>query len=184
MRSSLLIAAALLAGSLPGSALAQSNTSTKNIGIVGTVPILCAGGTLTGGNTFDVGVLIDTTTGFLRSDLAAPDQTLAGSYCSTRTTINVVATPMTAQNFTVTPPNGFSRQVDYTASASGWTVAPARFNTASATNPAATQSRDTAFTGPITVGIGGFATAGGSALRLVADTTYRGTVTVTLTAVD
>lgn len=182
MRAPFLIAAALLA--VPGVAAAQSTTDTKSVAIVGTVPILCAGGTLTGGNTFDVGVLIDTTTGFLRSDLAAPSQTLAGSYCSTRTTINVVATPMTAQNFTVTPPSGFSRQVEYTATASGWTTTPASYRTDSATNPAATQSRTTAFTGPITVGIGGFATTGGDALRLVADTTYRGTVTVTLTAVD
>ncbi len=182
MRAPFLIAAVLLA--VPGVASAQTNTDTKNIGIVGTVPILCAGGTLTGGNTFDVGVMIDTTTGFLRSDLAAPDQTLAGSYCSTRTTINVVASPMIAQNFTLTPPNGFSRQVEYTATASGWTTTPASYRTDAVTNPAATQSRTSAFTGPITVGIGGFATTGGSALRLVADTTYRGTVTVTLTAVD
>ena len=182
MRAPFLIAAALLA--LPGVAAAQTNTDTKNIGIIGNVPILCAGGTLTGGNTFDVGVMIDTTTGFLRDDLGAPAQTLAGSYCSTRTTINVVASPMIAQNFPLAPPSGFSRQVEYTATASGWTTTPASYRTDAATNPAATQSRDSAFTGPITVGIGGFATTGGSALRLVADTSYRGTVTVTLTAVD
>lgn len=174
----------VLALALPGVALAQSNTSTKNVAIVGTVPVLCSGGTLTGGNTFDVGVLIDISTGFLRSDLSAPNQTLAGSFCSTRTTINVLATPMTAQNFTASPPSGFSRFVDYTATASGWTTTPASYSTASASNPAATQSRDTAFTGPITVGIGNFGTGGGNALRLVADTTYRGTVTVTLTAVN
>lgn len=184
MRSSTLIASALLALALPGVAAAQTNTSTKNVGIVGFVPVICAGGTLTGGNTFDVGVLIDTTTGFLRSDLAAPTQTLAGSFCSTRTTINVLATPMVAQNFTATAPEGFSRQVDYVATASGWTTTPASYNTATTANPAATQSRDSAFTGPITVGIGRFATTGGAARRLVADTTYRGTVTVTLTAVN
>lgn len=184
MRLSLLIAPVLIAMALPRAAHAQSNTSTKNVPITGFVPIICAGGTLAGGDTFDVGVLIDTTTGFLRTDLSAPNQVLAGSFCSTRATINVLATPMVAQNFAATPPGGFSRQVDYVATASGWTTTPASYNTAAATNLAATQSRATAFTGPITVGIGGFATGGGSALRLVADTNYRGTVTVTLTAAD
>ena len=47
---------------------------------------------------------------------------------------------------------------------------------------AATQTQAGAFTGDITVGIGSFATTGGSNLRLVADTNYSGTVTVTLTA--
>ena len=183
MRASLPIAAVLTALALPMAAQAQS-TSTKNVAIVGNVPVLCSGGTLTGGNLFDVGVLIDTSTGFLRPDLSAPDQVLTGTFCSARTTINVLATPMLAQNYTATPPGGFSRQVDYTATASGWTTTPARYNTAAAANAAATQSRDSAFTGPITVALSGFATGGGSALRLVADTSYRGTVTVTLTAVN
>lgn len=183
MRASLLIAA-LVTGSMPAAALAQSSTATKNVGIVGNVAVICSGGTLTGGNTFDVGVLIDTTTGYLRNDLSAPDQVLTGSFCSARTNINILATPLVAQNATATPPSGFSRQVNYVATASGWTTTPASFDTAAATHPAATQSRTTAFTGPITVGIGNFATSGGEALRLVADTVYRGTVTVTLTVVS
>lgn len=181
----LLLALSAFAVALPGAALAQSTTSTKEFAVIGNVPPMCAGGTLTGGNsTFDLGVLIDTTTGFLRTDLASPNKVLTGSFCTTRSSINVVATPLTAQSFTATPPAGFSRTVNYTATAAGWTTTAASFNTASATNAAATQTRATAFTGDITVGIGGFATGGGTSLRMIADTSYRGLVTVTLAAVN
>jgi hypothetical protein len=168
-----------------GAAQAATDTDSKNFGVQGSVPPLCVGGTVNGGvETFDLGVLINTTTGFLRTDLTAPDKVLAGSFCSARSTIAIAATPMTAQNFTAAAPAGFSRSVDYTATASGWTTTPATFNTAAASNPAATQTRATAFSGPIMVGIAGFGTTGGNTLRMVADTQYRGLVTVTLTAVN
>lgn len=185
----LLIGLALAVAATP--ALAQSNgetggtSDTKEFAVIGNVPALCSGGTLVGDDaTFDLGVLIDTSTGLLRTDLSAPDKILTGSFCSARSTINVDAEAMTAQNFTATPPAGFSRTVNYVATASGWTVTPASFDTALAVNSAATQSRDTAFTGDITVGLSDFATGGGSALRLVADTDYLGTVIVTLAAVE
>lgn len=172
---------ALCAATLAAPAFAQSDTDVKNFAVTGNVPALCSGGLLTGsGSTFDVGVMIDTATGFLRTDLAAPDKLLAGSFCSARSTITVDATPMFAQTFTGTPPAGFSRAVNYTATASGWTATPAVFNVGAASNPAAVQLRPTAFTGDITVGVSAFSTAGGAALRLVADTSYVGTVTVTL----
>jgi hypothetical protein len=164
---------------------AQSDTDVKTFTVTGNVPALCSGGALSGtGSTFDVGVLIDTATGFLRTDLAAPNKQLSGSFCSARSTITVNATPMLAQNFTGTPPANFSRTVNYTATASGWTDAPAVFTVGAASNPAAVQQRPTAFTGDITVGVSSFTTAGGSALRLVADTSYLGTVTVTLAVVN
>lgn len=177
--------AALVALAASATVHAATDTDSKNFGVQGSVPPLCVGGTVGGGGeVFDLGVLINTTTGFLRTDLAAPDKVLAGSFCSARSTIAIVATPITAQTFTAAAPAGFSRSVDYLATASGWTTTAATFNTASATNSAATQTRDTAFSGPITVGIDGFATTGGSTLRLVADTEYRGLVTITLTAVN
>jgi hypothetical protein len=179
------LAFSVLTIALPGVAAAQSSSDTKTFAVVGNVPAMCAGGTLVGGNsTFDLGVLIDTNTGFLRTDLAAPNKVLTGSYCSGRSTITINATAMAAQNFTATPPSGFSRTVNYTASAAGWTTTPASFNTAAASNAAATQSRATAFTGDITVAIAGFATGGGTGLRMVADTDYRGLVTVTLAAAN
>lgn len=178
---------ALAVLALPASVQAQSltNTDTRNFTVVGSVPSLCSGGTLAGGGqTFDLGVLVNTTTGQLRSDLSAAARTMAGAFCTQLSTINVTATPMTAQAFTATPPAGFSRSVDYTATAAGWTTTPASFRTSAAANPNATQSRNTPFTGDIAVSVGEFATTGGSALRLVADTVYRGTITVTLTGAN
>jgi len=179
------LSAAAIAIAWSGAAAAQteggSDTDTKNFAVVGNVPAMCVGGTLAGtGSTFDMGVLIDLNTGLLRTDLAAPPKVLSGSFCSARSTITVAATPMTAQTFTTTPPTGFSRTVNYTATAAGWTTTPASFTTGAASNPAAVQSRATAFSGDITVSVGSFATGGGATQRLVADTNYQGNVTVTL----
>lgn len=181
--AALIAAAAALAA--PGLASAQaSDRDSKTVGIVGTVPAQCFGGTLSGDGSFDLGVLIDLTTGRLRTDLAAPNEVLVGSFCTSRSTITVNASPLEAQNFTANPPSGFSRRVHYAATASGWTATPATYNTAAAANSAATQSRNSAFTGDITVAISDFSTDGGETLRLVGDESYRGLVTVTLAAVN
>ena len=180
----------VLALALPGLASAQtSSTSTKTIGVVGNAvvgnaPAMCFGGSPSGTGSYDLGVLIDTATGRMRSDLSAPPQVLVGTFCTGRSTISVEATPLAAQNSTVIPPSGFSRSVDYVATASGWTTLPASYDTAAAANAAATQTRTTAFTGDISVAISGFSTRGGGALRLVADDNYRGLVTVTIAAVN
>lgn len=185
MTRSIITLIGLAALALPQTAIAQSrDTSTKSVAIVGTAPVMCFAGTLSGTGSYDLGVLIDTTTGQLRNDLSAPPQLLVGSFCTGRSTITVSATPLEAQDFTATPPSGFARQVDYTATASGWTVIPASFNTAAASNPAATQSRPTSFAGDVTVAISGFATTGGQNLRLVADGSYRGLVTVSIAPVN
>ena len=170
---------------LPGLAQAQSrDTSSKTVNIVGTAPAMCFAGTLSGTGSYDLGVLINTTTGQLRSDLTAPAQILVGSFCTGRSTITIQATPLVAQDFTTIPPGGFARSVDYVATASGWTVTPASYNTAAAANSAATQTRPTSFTGDVSVAISGFSTTGGQSLRLVADNNYRGLVTVTIAAVN
>ena len=175
------LSAAAVAIAWSGSAAAQSDTDTKDFAVVGNVPAMCVGGTLTGtGATFDMGVLIDINTGLLRNDLASPPKILSGSFCSARSTITVNATPMAAQTFTSTPPAGFSRLVDYTATAAGWTTTPAAYATGAGSNPAAVQTRATAFSGDITVSVGSFSTVGGANQRLVADTNYQGNVTVTL----
>lgn len=185
MTRSLITLIGIAALALPASAQAQSrDTDTKTVNIIGTAPVMCFAGTLSGTGSYDLGVLIDTTTGQLRSDLSAPAQVLVGSFCTGRSTITVSATPLEAQNFTATPPSGFARQVEYTATASGWTVIPASYQTAAASNSAATQTRPTSFSGEVTVAISGFATTGGQNLRLVADGSYRGLVTVTIAAVN
>ncbi|MBB4613562.1 hypothetical protein [Novosphingobium taihuense] len=177
-----LVALALASAAASAPAAGQSATDSESFAVVGNVPAICIGGSVSeAGGVFDLGVLVDTSTGFLRTDLTVPAQVLSGSFCSARSSIAVSASPITAQTFTSSAPAGFSRSVDFTATASGWTATPATFATAAASNPSSLQQRDTPFSGPISVGIGSFTTTGGAALRLVADTSYRGTVTVTLT---
>ena len=181
----ILSASAGFATSLSAQDTGGTATDSEQFQVIGTVPALCSVGIPdNSGGVFDMGILVDTTTGLLRTDLNAPDKILAGAFCSSRSTIVIEATPMLALNFAGTPPAGFSSAVDYVATASGWTETAAAFNTASATNPAATQVRDSAFTGDITVGVSNFATAGGASLRPVADDEYLGEITVTLTAAE
>jgi hypothetical protein len=181
-----LTAISLIAIASPALAQEASNTAvTSPFQVVGNVPPICAGGTLSSFNgTYDVGTMIDTSTGFLLPNLSAPSKILTGSYCTARSSITINATPMTAQNATATPPAGFSRTVNFTATASGWTASPATFTTGAATNAAALQTRNTAYTGDITVAVSGFTTGGGNTLRMVADPVYQGTVTVTLAVVN
>jgi hypothetical protein len=173
--ASLAIAAVLA----PALALAQPVTGTVTVDA--NVTTRCDSGSVDGGvSTFALGVLIDTRTGLLLTNLAAPPKTLVGSFCNARSTISVSATRMLAQSFTGTPPSGFTDAIDYTATASGWTTVPASYSTEAANNPTASQTRDTPFTGPITVSIGGFAPVGGAGQRVVADPAYVGEVIVTL----
>jgi hypothetical protein len=116
----------------------------------------------------------------LRSDLAAPPKVLTGAFCTSRSRISVTATPLQSVTNTGLPGSGFSRTVNYTATATGWTENPAAFATGDASHPNAGQDRSTAFQGDILVSIGSFSTAGGDTLRLIADPAYQGTVTVTL----
>lgn len=175
-----LVLAAIAAASIVSPAFAQSTSQAGPLPVTGNVPAVCAAGAVSGGdNVFAVGVLVDTTTGFLRDDLSAPAKTLAASFCNAQSTISISATPMTAQSAVGAAPAGFTNAVDFTAVASGWTTTEASTNTGAGSNPAASQSRNTAFAGDIVVSLSNFAPAGG-ALRPVADPDYRGTVTVTL----
>lgn len=177
------LALLVAAGSLLSATSAFAQSSTDQVGplpVTGNVPALCAGGAVQGGDTvFGLGVLIDTATGLLRTDLSAPDKIVAGSFCNAQSTITVTATPLTAQSFTGTPPAGFTNGVNFTATASGWTTTAAATTTGAGANPAASQSRNSAFSGNITVGVSNFQPAGG-ALRPLADPAYQGSVTITL----
>ncbi|HWE48083.1 MAG TPA: hypothetical protein VG407_18850 [Caulobacteraceae bacterium] len=181
-----LIAATLAAAvsAAAGAASAASNIAGPvGVPVTGHAVTFCTTGSLTNGTTvFDLGVLTDTTTGELKNNIAPVSKTLNGAICNTASTINVAAQPMTAQSFTIAPPSGFSRSVDYTATASGWTTTPAVYETSQTTNGGATQSRNSAFSGPITVTLSGFSTTGGSTLRLVSDPNYLGAIVVTLAA--
>jgi hypothetical protein len=189
MRRSFPLLAALtpLALALATAAAAQTAGPSDSVGpiqITGFVPNnICTLGNLSDGdNLFDVGVMIDTATGLLRPDLSAPPKVLTGTQCSSRSLLTIAATTMTAQAFTATPPAGFSRAVDYTATASGWTPTSASYSTGSSVNAAATQVRETPGAADITISLSNFATTGGDALHPVADDTYQGAVVVTLAA--
>ena len=76
--SSAILAAAAVLIAVP--AQAQSATDSRQFSVSGNVPSMCVAGTVTGGNaTFDLGVLVDTSTGLLRNNLAVPSKT-APSY--------------------------------------------------------------------------------------------------------
>lgn len=167
---------------MPARAQDVGSSDSTSFAVTGNVPALCAGGTLDGGGSFDFGILIDLTTGLLREDLAADAQTMTGAFCSARSTITVDASPMLAQNYLAAPPAGFSRSIDFVATASGWTETAASFDTAAAANPGSVQQRDSAFTGDIVVTVNGLAVTGGASLRPVADSQYLGQVVVTLAA--
>lgn len=161
------------------------NSAGGPLPMTGQVGAVCTVGSVEGADeVFDLGVLVDTTTGLLAPSLSAPPKILSGAYCNTRSRLEIAATPLVAQDFQTLAPEGFSTSVDFTATASGWTDAPARFRTGVATNPEAVQVRETAFAGQVVVAISDFATTGGPTLRPVADPEYRGAVVVTLTAAD
>jgi hypothetical protein len=179
------LSAAIAAALAVAPAQAQSTSDSAGpMPVTGNVPALCFGGALTGTGSFDLGVLTEPTNGLLRNDLSAPSKTLGGAFCSARSRLSITATPLESENNAATPPAGYSRTVNYTATASGWTASPASFTTGAASNPGSSQDRATAFQGDITVAIGGFGTGGGDALRLVADPSYRGHVTVTLSVAE
>lgn len=131
-------------------------------------------------DVFDLGTLVDRTSGRLLPNLKVASKTFSASFCNTHSIITVSAVPMTAQSFTATPPDGFSASVNYTATALGWTQSPATFATGAASNPDAVKTTDTAFAGDIMIDLSGFSTVGGDELKLVSDPVYQGMVTVTL----
>lgn len=160
-----------------------ANPTQLTFPVTGFVSRLCSIGAITGGdNTFAVGSLINPATGFLSATLSAPPKTVTGSWCNAPSTITLGATQLGATDVATAPAN-FTRAVNYTATASGWSTTPATFTTGAANNPAAVQNATTATAGQITVSIGGFTAAGGDALRPVASPTYQGAVTLTLAVV-
>jgi hypothetical protein len=171
--------------SLAASAAAQDSDQAGPIPITGNAPTFCTVGGLQGAdNVFDLGILADTSTGLLLPSLSAPPKTMTGAFCNTGSTISISATPIEAQTVNGAPPSGYSDEIDFTATASGWTTSPAMFSTGAGANPQASQTRGTPFAGDIVVSIGDFETAGGSTLRMRADPEYRGSITLTLTTMN
>jgi hypothetical protein len=182
----LVVAIAGLALSSPASAQVLGPTATTGpIPVIGSVPTFCTGGTVSGTDgVFNVGVLVDQTTGFLRTDLAAPPKTVAGAFCNAASSITIGATRMIPTSFAGLAPTGFTTGVDYIATATGWTTTDATTSTSQATNPGAVQQRPTPGGSNILVAVSGFSATGGNTLRPVADPLYRGQVVLTLAVVN
>jgi len=133
---------------------------------------------------FDMGVLTDRSTGFLRRGLTAPAKRIQGSFCNGPSELNIEAVLMTPEGITGTPRRGFSRGVHFTATASGWTDVPARFRTSeTGTQPQATQRRDGPREADILIDVSDFEMNGGPDQRPVASRRYEGAVIVTLAPV-
>jgi hypothetical protein len=158
--------------------------STTSIQVQGSVAKACVMGT-PAASTLSLGSLIDPATGKLLASIPAASTTITGSWCNTASTISVSASPLVAQSFTGTLPSGFTKAVNYTAEAAGWTAASASFTTSgdttgggnSAVAGAANATDPEAAT--ITVNVSNFTTPG-TASRLVGDPNYSGAITVTL----
>jgi hypothetical protein len=171
---------AMLIASQVSAQQASGLTSTSpNMPVTGNVPTLCAVGAVSGQGSFPLGILIDTATGKMRAGLSAPDQTITGSWCNAPSSVSISATQLSAVNFTATPPAGFSRSLNYTATASGFSALPASFTTGASTNTNATRATGGAITGPITIAVSAVTPVGADPF-LVADTSYQGIVTITL----
>jgi hypothetical protein len=183
MKSILSIAATSFAMLIAGQASAQQvpglTSTSPNMPVTGNVPTLCAVGAVGGQGSFPLGILIDTATGKMRAGLSAPDQTITGSWCNAPSSVSISATQLSAVNFNATPPTGFSRSLNYTATASGFSALPASFTTGAATNTSATRATGGPITGPITIAVSAVTPVGANPF-LVADTSYQGIVTITL----
>lgn len=179
------VIASILTLATPVLAMAQAaGQPTGQVTVVGSVPALCSSGAISGGTSvFDLGVLIDTSTGYLLPSLSAPSKTLSGAFCNAQSTITISAAPMTAQNQSGPVPNGFTNGVDFVATASGWTTAAASTSTSASTQPNAVQQQPSPRAADIVVSLSTFTARGGN-LRLVSDEEYRGSVIVTLAAVN
>ena len=178
-KTAILTAAAILVSAGAANAQVGTTSTSPNMPVTGSVPILCAVGTVSGNGDFPLGTLIDTATGKMRQNITADPRTISGSWCNAPSTISISATQLTAQNSTGTLPGGFSRTLNYTATASGFSALPATFVTGSTPNSTATRNVTGPLTAPITVTVSAVTPVGDNPF-LVADSSYRGTVTVTL----
>jgi hypothetical protein len=172
---------------LPAIAMAQATdttgaTSTGRVTIVGHVARLCVLGPPSTA-VVDLGEILATSGADAGkvAQITTPPITLPGSFCNfANASVTVDASALVAADGVAVLP-GFARLVNFTGTASGWTITPTSFDTATAPALARPQPRPTPFNGDITLGVGGFSVAGGP--RLVADTAYLGTIKVTVAAV-
>jgi len=177
----LVVAGGILTGLCAAPCLAADSAT---ITVKGTVGSACRLGDLSS-SQIDLGQLSNNTDGTLASISGTPSTTITGSWCNTGSKIIIVASPLVAQGFAGAPSSGFTKAVNYTASASGWGSAIASDTTlgnssgAESTSHSGSQTLNDPEANAITVSLSSFSTPA-SGDRLVADSDYEGTITVTL----
>ena len=158
-------------------------TATSTITITGSAAQACHLGAASN-STLNVGTLANLADGTL-APVADRSTTIDGSWCNTASTLSIIAQPLVAQHYSGSPPAGFTKAVNYTAAASGWTSPSASFTTTgdrsgggNGTTPGTADSADPVAQ-QISVTVSTFATPSAGD-RLVADAEYSGQITVTL----
>jgi hypothetical protein len=179
----LLIAPLVLGLSAP--AMAAPASATATITVSGTVAGTCHLGAPNDA-TLSLGSLVNTADGTLNPAIPTASTTIPGSWCNTGSKISISATPLVALGFSGAPPAGFTKAVNYTATASGWTGAGAAFTTNGDTSGVVTgsatpgsQTQNDPEANSIVVALSAYASPASGA-RLVADPHYQGIITVTL----
>jgi hypothetical protein len=182
--STLLASVAALA--VPAAAFAADNSA--NVTLDGFVTGACSMGSFGAiSSTINLGALNNATDQL--ATISGKFTQISGSWCNGPSTISVVGTPVVATDFSGAPPTGFTKAVNYTVQAVGWTSpsgGPSFTTTAAQDGTGSTAAPTTATeTAPqaatISVLVGAFATPS-AADRLVASPNYTGAITVTLTA--
>ncbi|KAA9014343.1 hypothetical protein [Sphingobium limneticum] len=154
----------------------------EQLSVSGRVPYLCQiGGASTTREAFDMGVLVDVSTGYLKRNMTAPDRIIDDTWCNAPSQIEIRAVELAPQNATAQLREGFAGAVHFTAAASGWSETPASFRTDGASEQSssiqtAPQPRVTS----ITISLTDFRMRDGASLRPVASRSYLGAVIVTL----
>ena len=177
--------ASMTALALPATALAADNSA--NVNLNGFVTSACSMGSFGAiSSTINLGSLANATDQL--ATISGKFTQINGSWCNGASMISVVGTPIVATDFAGAPPTGFTKAVNYTVQAAGWTTTggPSYTTTASQDGTGSTGAPTTAAqTSPqaatIFVLVNGFATPS-AADRLVSSPTYTGAITVTLTA--
>ena len=176
---------ALILAASPAPARAQTaDTGTGNVAISGRVAPVCILGAPSQA-TIDLGQLAassGTRAGRIAT-IAPQGVTLPGSFCNfAGSAITVAANALVSADAT-TPPGGFARAVNYTATASNWGPGNASAPTAALSNGTAQSSSGIGTTQPtpkladIAVALSAFAVPGDA---ILISGTYSGSVTITL----
>ena len=176
---------ALILAALPAPALAQTaDTGTGGVAISGRVAPVCILGAPSQ-TTIDLGQLAagsGARAGRIAT-IARQSVTLPGSFCNFAGSAVTVAASALVSTDATTPPGGFARAVNYTATASNWAAGNASTTTAALANGAPQSSTATGATqtvpqlAEIAVGLSAFAVPGDA---ILISGTYSGSVTITL----